>query len=318
MIKYNEDSLEVAKGKLAEDIILDLLRDNFPFVHDQRGKCAYDFYYRDADGRFHYADAKCRCLDPARYGKLNSFAFKEEKLRDYETISLEKGWLFELWVLDVYSGIVFASDLRNLRKPFKEFPFTEINHNGTLMTRFSPAQFKISFKIDSDDKRLAALRVLYAINEIAHIKQDNSLVRQDQVATPVDLLTAPNGIDIDILEVNGSSMRFVKAARLYSAFTGLNAGINLNHPIIRAANAIKANFYRFPISRLSGGENYGHKAFLFCLDDVPKILGQYVELNYKSKDTKQLRYNQAAKELRNWFRNEVIPKYARIRLEAQS
>lgn len=310
MNKYDEDSPEVAKGKLAEEIILDLLKDNFPFVHDQRGKCPYDFYYRDSDGCFHYADAKCRCLDPASYGKLNSFAFKEEKLRGYETISLEKGWAFELWVLDAYSGKVYAASLQDLRKPYKQFPFTETGRGGTLKTRFSPEQFNLSFKIASTDKRLAALRELYGISETVIIKQDNALVRQDQVATPVDLLTAPNGINIDILKVDtGSSKLFVKAARLYSAITGSDAAIKLNHPIIRAANAIKAKWYRLPILRLSGGENYGHKAFLFCLDDVQKILGQYVELNYKSKDSKQQRHNQAAKELRNWFRNEVMPKY---------
>lgn len=318
MNKYSEDSPEVAKGKLSEDIILDLLKKHFPHVHDQRGKCPYDFYYRDADGLFHYADAKCRSLDPARFGKLNGFAFKEEKLRGYEAIALEKDWAFELWVLDAYSGTVFAADLRELRKPFKQFPFTETISNGSLKTRFSPEQFKLSFKINPADERLAAIRELYGISETVVIEHDNALVRQDQIASPVDLLTAPNGIDIDILEIKGSSSLFVKAARLYSAFTNSHNGITLNHPIIRAANSIKAKWYRLPILRLSGGENYGKTAFLFCLDDVQKILGQYVELNYKDKNPEQQRRNAAAQELRIWFRNEVIPKYTKTKLEAQS
>lgn len=128
-------------------------------------------------------------------------------------------------------------------------------------------------------------------------------------AEPVDLLTAPGEIDIDILAVTGRQDKFVKAARIYSAFTRLDAGISPAHPIIRAADAINAKTYRFYTTRLSGGASYGYQSYCFAVDDIPKILGQYVEHHHRSKSEKQIRYNQAARELRTWFKNEVIPKY---------
>lgn len=137
--------------------------------------------------------------------------------------------------------------------------------------------------------------------------------------TLVDLMTAPNETNIDILSVKGATHKFVKAARLYTAITGLDASISRRHPIIKAADGIGAKYYRFETKRLSGGGSYGRQAYYFAVDDVPKILGQYVEHHHCSKNKQQIRYNLTAKELRKWFNNAVLPRYnKRVNANEQS
>ena len=83
----------------------------------------------------------------------------------------------------------------------------------------------------------------------------------------------------------------------------------MTHPLIRAANAMGVKWYRFETQRLSGGDSHGKKGYYFTVDDVSKVLGQYLEHNRKSKGKKQLRYNEAARELRKWFQSNVLPLY---------
>lgn len=308
------DSLEKMKGNLGEDIVLALLRDNFPFVKDQRGRSLYDFWYRDENGLMHYADAKVRSLDPAAYGKRYSFSFSEEKLCRYEALAAEKDWAFELWVVDAYGGKVYVGNLEHLRQSRQisgvTFPFTEPNRFGEEKKYFHPDQFNAVFKINPDNQHLQILRYLYGLSEVAAVGDEQ--VNQDSLAKPVDLLTAPNGINIDILAVDGTSFFFVKAARIYSAFTGKDSGISLNHPLIRAANAMGVKWYRFETQRLSGGDSHGSKGYYFAVDDVSKVLGQYLEHNHKSKGKKQLGYNDSARELRKWFQDNVLPLYGAV------
>lgn len=133
------------------------------------------------------------------------------------------------------------------------------------------------------------------------------MVQENLFAKPVDILTAPNGTKIDILKVNSLSMRFVKAARVYSAFTGLEASMSPHHPLLRAAQALSVKVYRFETQRLSGNCSYGTKGYYFAVDDVPKVLAQYYEHHYHLKSEKQRGYNSASQELRDWFQNEVLP-----------
>ena len=133
------------------------------------------------------------------------------------------------------------------------------------------------------------------------------MVQENLFAKPVDILTAPNGTNIDILKVNSLSMRFVKAARVYSAFTGLEASMSPHHPLLRAAQALSVKVYRFETQRLSGNYSYGTKGYYFAVDDVPKVLAQYYEHHYHLKSEKQRGYNSASQELRDWFQNEVLP-----------
>ena len=305
------DSLKKQQGDLAECIVIELLREKFPFVKDQRGRCLYDFWYRDKNGEMHYADAKSRSLNPATHGKRHSFSFKEEKLRRYEALTVEKKWPFELWVVDAFGGKVYADSLEQLRQTRQiggvTFPFTEPNRFGEAKTYFHPDQFGSVFKINPDNQQLHILRYLYGLNETAAV--GDGQVNQDSLAKPVDLLTAPNGTNIDILAVDGSSVFFVKAARIYKAYTGTKASIKLDHALIRAAAAMGISWYRFETQRLSGWDSYGQKGYYFAVDDVPKILGQYFEHNRKTKSELQVRCNDAALELRKWFEATVIPRY---------
>lgn len=126
-----------------------------------------------------------------------------------------------------------------------------------------------------------------------------------------DILTAPNGINIEIITVAGDSRFFVKATRVSSAIGYQNPSITASAPIIKAADRLQVKYYRFPTQRLSGGDSYGSKAYYFAVEDVPKVLVQYCELHYKAKPaTRQGRYNLAAQKLREWFQSTVLPKYA--------
>lgn len=134
---------------------------------------------------------------------------------------------------------------------------------------------------------------------------------QNLSAKPIYLFPSLNGIAIDILSVNGMSQYFVKAARIFSAITGKDEAISVNHPLIQAAEAIGVTWFRFITQRLSGGNSYGRKGFYFAVDDVPQILLQYVEHNYRPKTQRQELYNQEALKLCKWFISIVIPQYGK-------
>ena len=156
--------------------------------------------------------------------------------------------------------------------------------------------------LSKTDNMIKALReILTAEQTVA----DKDFVKVD------DILTAPNGINIDIVTAANDSRFFVKAARVSSAIGYKNPGITASSPIIKAADLLKVECHRFPTQRLSGGDSYGTKGYYFAAEDVPKVLAQYCELHYKAKqNTRQGKYNLAAQELRKWFQTIVLPKYS--------
>lgn len=135
-------------------------------------------------------------------------------------------------------------------------------------------------------------------------------VQQNKFAKPIDILTAPNGTNIDILTVDGNEHFFVKVARVSTAVGYKNPSISQQSPLIVAAKRFGITCYRFETQRLSGGDSYGTKGYYFAVSDVPKVLIQYCELHYNAKSgTRQAQFNEAAKELCDWFRRSVMMRY---------
>ena len=138
----------------------------------------------------------------------------------------------------------------------------------------------------------------------------NPQSQQNQLAKPVDILTAPNGTNIDILTVDGNKHFFVKVARVSTAVGYKNPSISPQSALIVAAKRLGVTCYRFETQRLSGGDSYGTKGYYFAVSDVPKVLIQYCELHYNAKSgTRQAQFNEAAKELCDWFRRNVTMQY---------
>lgn len=218
----------------------------------------------------------------------------------------------QLWIVDLAAGKIFIGNLSFEKNSLenkqyidcKEFPFDQETKFG-LMHYYHQKQFSSVYDIDK-----ASLKRLQNIDCNKPIINNEDLTREAFIKVD-NILTAPNGINIDIVTVAGDSRFFVKAARVSSAIGYQNPSITVSSPIIKAANRLQVKYYRFPTQRLSGGDSYGSKAYYFAVEDVPKVLAQYCELHYKAKPaTRQGRYNMEAQKLREWFQSTVLPKYS--------
>lgn len=158
-------TLSEQKGDCGEAIVLRLLLDEYPTVHNLCGRSLYDFFYKDAKGQSHYADAKARML-PLYAKKLHDcFSFNKEKLNAYISFSTEQNCPFELWVVDARDGKVYIGELSHLRKERRiygvNFPICRLDSSGKHMVDIHCEQFDRVLTLEPDNPHLKRLRELY-------------------------------------------------------------------------------------------------------------------------------------------------------------
>ena len=317
-MSYDPDSTEAKKGALGEEIVKKYLEDLGAIVTrpDEYGeKTLVDFLAMPKNGSSfasRYVEVKVRSAFPYAHGQYLCYAFPAVKIDAYKKFASDKTLPVQLWIVDLAAGKIFIGNLSFEKNSLenkqyidcKEFPFDQETKFG-LMHYYHQKQFSSVYDIDK-----ASLKRLQNIDCNKPIINNEDLTREAFIKVD-NILTAPNGINIDIVTVAGDSRFFVKAARVSSAIGYQNPSITVSSPIIKAADRLQVKYYRFPTRRLSGGDSYGSKAYYFAVEDVPKVLAQYCELHYKAKPaTRQGRYNLAAQKLREWFQSTVLPKYS--------
>lgn len=156
-----------------------------------------------------------------------------------------------------------------------------------------------------------ATETAYRIARQARFEHGEHPQTNPQIETRnVDILTAPDGTNIDVVTVPGYSTKFVKVARVSTAVGYSNPSINENSPLMKAAAWLGLPKYFFKSQRLSGNDSYGKNTYFFAVGDVPRILAQYYEMNDSAKQgAKKNRRAQAALNLRDWFQSTVLPRY---------
>ena len=337
---YDPKSLQAQKGKLGEKIVREILEGWGAKVTrpdgsapDEENNSLVDFYAVPSEKnplfKTRYVKVKVRKALPYAYGQYPCYSFPVVQIEAYRNFSRDKDVQLDLWIVDPEANLILIGylddhTLYNLHeKRFidgKEFPFDQETKRGN-MRFFHQKQFGGGLGINDAD--LAMLRdmdkrddydndegTFEYICEFARESKSQEQVQQNQLAKPVDILTAPNGTNIDILTVDGNENFFVKVSRVSTAVGYKNPSISPQSSLIVAAKRLGVTCYRFETQRLSGGDSYGTKGYYFAVSDVPKVLIQYCELHYNAKSgTRQAQFNEAAKELCDWFRRNVTMQY---------
>ena len=268
-------------------------------------------------------EVKVRSTIPYAHGQYPCYSFPVVQIEAYENFKADDKISRELWIVDPKEKVIRLAYLKLETDPDrmqgleneqyfsgKKFPFDQKTKYGDYRF-FHVKQFSTLCDLTSEE-----------VHEFAEIEQtpckENVIDRNEPIAEPVEILTAPDGTNIDILSVKNDCRFFVKVARVSHAIGYKNPSINEQSPLIIAANRLGVEHYRFQTQRLSGGDSYGREGYYFNVRDVPKVLAQYCELHHGAKSsTRQARYNQASTELKIWFESFVLPKLTPTQISEQ-
>ena len=329
-MSYDANSPEARKGALGEKIAKEILEDwGYSVTRaDKHGdKSLIDFLATTNHPnrpKQRYVEVKVRKNMPYAHGQYFCYCFPVVQIETYEKFLKEKGVNGELWIVDPQECEVKVANLGfNLdthpdtmlylenKRYFggKEFPFDQITQYGNYRF-FHREQFSAVYHLTLEE-----IREFESLEQI--VDEEDQTTRNEQVVTVADIVTAPDGTNLDILSLEDDCRLFVKVARVSTAIGYKDPSIGEHSPLITAASRLGVQWYRFPTQRLSGNDSYGKKAYYFNVEDVPKILAQYYEFNHKAKpDTRQFKYNQASIELRDWWVKTFPP--PRLELPAKS
>lgn len=314
-MSYNRNSYAGKIGDLGEAIVKKTLeRQGFEVnkIQDEfigGDASTVDFEVKQGGELIFYAEVKTIKTGECGVEHAPCYHLPTNRLKAYLNFAVQKGQDVRLYVVDREDGMIHYQSLHELEKPyrttFRNFPFDKYsNYYGGDWHYYHRDQFPVDnvFPIDDDD--LEAFRELVA-NYTASFKAYETL-------DVVDLLMSPNKTAIDILKHRRDNQLYVKVARLYSAIGYENFSIKKDSPLMKAADWLKLEWYRFNARRLSGNDCFSTKPYCFKLADVPKILAQYYEFNRRAKaDSEQVSRNENALKLRDWFLETVIPKFAK-------
>lgn len=335
-MSYDANSPKARKGALGEKIVKEIL-EGWGYVvtrADKHGdKSLIDFFaITNNPARYsRYVEVKVRNTMPYAHGQYPCYSFPAIQIEAYRSWSVMRSPALELWIVDPVEKAILVGCIKidevsgsgnnhnflhnKIWIDGKEFPFDQETKYG-IYRFFHRKQFSTLRKL-TEEETIEFSKILDLSSLEQPINEEDQTTRNEPIVKVADILTAPDGTNLDILSLEDDCRLFVKVARVSTAIGYKDPSIGENSPLITAASRLGVQWYRFPTQRLSGNDSYGKKAYYFNVEDVPKILAQYYEFNYKAKpDTRQFKYNQASIELRDWWVKTFPP--PRLELPAKS